>query len=109
MLMARKIQSAEEAHAALDAAERAGCGRVAWAHANNVDARSLNAWRVNLAHRRRVPLRLVELVVDAAEQAQPPVARNAGCRVRCGDFVVEVDAGFDQSTLSRVLGVVRGC
>lgn len=105
MLMARKIQSAEEAQAALEAVERAGCGRVAWAHANNVDARSLNAWRVNLAHRRRAPLRLVELVVDAP----PRGAGGTGCRVRYGDFVVEVDAGFEEDTLVRVLGAVRGC
>jgi hypothetical protein len=47
MLNQRKLKDADEARAALDAAERDGRGRVAWARANGVDARSLNAWRVN--------------------------------------------------------------
>ena len=71
----RKIRDADEALRALDAIARSGADRVAWARANNIDARSLNAWRVNLSRGRSAsPLRLVELVAGA-----PPDAR-AGAR-----------------------------
>jgi hypothetical protein len=47
---------------------------------------------------------LVELV--AAPIYAPS---NAGCRVLCGEFVVEVDAGVDEEVLVRVLRAVRAC
>ena len=98
----RKVHDAEDARSCLEAASRSGLDRAAWARAQGIDARSLNAWRLNLARRTgaRSPLRLVELVV-------PPVATNY--RVRCGVFEVEVSDDFDEGVLARLLSVVAGC
>ena len=106
----RKIADEMDAHACLDAAARSGLPRTEWAWAHGVDARSLNAWRLNLERRERPPprssaLRLVELV--AAETDAKPV--GSGLRLVLGDLVVEVDRGFDPATLGRVLDVVARC
>ena len=90
------------------AVERTGRDRVAWAHEHNIDARSLNAWRLNLARVPRTALRLVELVTEVATRP-PPAPASAGCRVRHRDLVVEIDAGVDEEALVRVLRAVRGC
>lgn len=39
----RKVRDAADAEACLAAAESSGMARAAWAHANGVNARSLNA------------------------------------------------------------------
>mgnify|MGYP006883436319 FL=1 len=77
--------------------------RAEWARANGVDARSLNAWRLNLGRSQTESptLRLVEIVPEAP--TEEPL------RVSCGLFVVEVPAGFDERTLARLLGVVAAC
>lgn len=100
----RKVRDAEEAAELLAAASQSGHGRADWARANGIDPRSLNAWRVNLARGRTggSKLRLVELVTSRA-------ARVAGCRVRLGEFTVEVDAVFDEDVLVRVLRAVAAC
>ena len=100
----RKIRNAKDATECLAAADRAGARRVDWAHANGVDARSLNAWHVNLTRSSRppAPLRLVELVATRTTQV-------AGCRVRIGEFCVEVDSVFDEALLVRVLRAVAAC
>ena len=100
----RKIRDESDATACLQAAERSGLPRVAWARANGVNARSLNAWRVTLDRRRRgnersAP-RLVELV---AGRSCSPV------RLRVDRVEVVVEDGFDEALLARVLGVVLGC
>jgi hypothetical protein len=100
----RKIRSADEARAALEAVDRWGGDRAAWARANDINPRSLNAWRLNLQRGQRSTPRLVELV--AATTYRPS---NAGCRVLHGDFVVEVDANVDEDALVRVLRAVRAC
>lgn len=99
----RKIRDAEDARRCLDQASRSSLGRAAWARAQGVDARSLNAWRLNLARKSepRRSLRLVELV--------PPPRPVATYRVRCGPFEVEVDEAFDVEVLGRLLSVVAGC
>ena len=99
----RKVRNADDARSCLDAAERSGLTRAEWARANGVDARSLNAWRLNLGERRpRTELRLVELV-----SAQTVTA--ARYVVRCGDLAVEVDEHFDPAVLRRLLVVVASC
>jgi hypothetical protein len=45
----RKIRTADDARACLAAAQASGLPRAAWARAHGIDARSLNAWRLNLA------------------------------------------------------------
>jgi hypothetical protein len=78
---------------------------VDWARANGIDARSLNAWRVNLI-REDPPAesRLIELV-----PTQPHIAASSCYRVRRGQLVVEVDDDFNEDVLYRLLGVVLSC
>jgi hypothetical protein len=109
----RKIRDAQDARACLAEAAESELTRAEWARSKGINARSLNAWRLNLARgsqRAGEPgrLRLIELV------APSPVARDEGpgtsaFRVRCGPFVVEVDAGFDEHALRRLLATVAGC
>jgi hypothetical protein len=101
----RKIRDAHEARSCLDAAESSGVPRADWAREHGIDGRSLHAWHMNLARRASepTPLRLVELVPSAPSAATPCV------RVRCGPFLVEVGADFDDRTLVRVLAAVAAC
>lgn len=105
-MVARKIRDADDARSCLAAAEASGLSRVEWARAHAIDARSLNAWRLNLARRDepRGELRLVELV-----PAQPARREPVQYRVRCGEFVVEVDDRFDDDVLGQLLTVVATC
>lgn len=104
----RKITDEREAEACLSAAAASGLDRAAWANRQGIDARSLNAWRLNLERRERgsgavPPLRVLELVPAPDE---PP---RSTYQVRCGSFVVEVDDHFDERVLSRLLAVVAAC
>jgi uncharacterized OsmC-like protein len=101
--MGRKISNEEEARRCLAAAAASGRTRTEWARARGIDARSLNAWRINLegAQRGHAP-RLVELV--AATPARP-----ATYRVRCGSFEVETSGDFDDDSLRRLLRLVAAC
>ena len=97
----RKLSHAAEARECLAAASASGRSRADWAQEHGVDARSLNAWRLNLARARPpTPMRLVELVASAAP---PPVT------VRCGAFEVVVPTHFDDEHVARVLRLVAGC
>ena len=106
----RKIRGEADARRCLAAAAESGVPRVAWAQEHGIDARSLNAWRVNLARvgrdlGRRPPaaptsgLRLVELVA---------IAPTFPCayRVRCGLFEVEVAGEIDTVRLGQLLRVM---
>lgn len=105
-MVLRKLKDESEARSALAAVAASGQARVAWAHANGVNARSLNAWRLVLERRDRARgrggLRLVELVV-------PPATPAARYRVCVGELAVEVDEHFDSETLRRLLVVVSTC
>ena len=98
----RKIEDEADARRCLAAVKAGGGDSVAWANANGVDARSLNAWRVNLSRRGAQP-KLVELV--AATPHHPP-ARYA---IAVGDVRVEFDDGFTGDTRFRVMQVLRSC
>ena len=98
----RKIEDEADARRCLAAVKAGGGDSVAWANANGVDARSLNAWRVNLSRRGAQP-KLVELV--AATPHRPP-ARYA---IAVGDVRVEFDDGFTGDTRFRVMQVLRSC
>jgi hypothetical protein len=106
----RKIRGEADARRCLAAAAQSGVPRVVWAQEHGIDARSLNAWRVNLTRAGRdavvqpsaaaIPgLRLVELV------AAPPPA-SAAYRIRCGLFEVEVAGEIDAERLSKLLRVM---
>ena len=109
--MPRKIRDALDAQACLDAANAAGLSPRDWARQHGVDARSLHMWRVLLARRASrdsaprpssAP-RLVELV--AASQARSPsrfVLHLAGA-------VVELDDDFHETSLARLVRVLRSC
>ena len=102
----RKIRDVADARSALEAAARSGIPRAEWARRQGIDGRSLNAWRLNLerGERRRRPVHLVELV-----PATPTVPATARYVVRCGELEVDLDEGFDDETLLRLLRVVVAC
>ena len=106
----RKIRGEADARRCLAAAAQSGGPRVAWAQEHGIDARSLNAWRVNLARVGRDSgrrpsatqtsgLRLVELVASA-----PTVPSTY--RVRCGLFEVEIAGEIDAARLGQLLRVM---
>lgn len=99
----RKVRDAREAETCLAAAASSGLSRVRWAQANGVDARSLNAWRLNLERDGQREVRLVEMV--ARERRIEP-ARYV---VLCGGLGIEVDERFDDEVLRRLIGVVVTC
>jgi|SRR5690554_639577 len=103
----RKVRNERDARECLEAVAASGMKRADWAHRNGIDARSLNAWRLNLERREREPstaLRVVELVPTA-----PRPSSATPLRVRCGPFVVEVADDFDDDALARLLTVVASC
>lgn len=104
----RKVRDEVDARACLAAARAAGADRTAWAHANGVDARSLNAWRVVLERRaakRRASAapKLIELVPSSA----PRVAARYVLDV--GVARVEFDDTCSAETLQRVVRALRAC
>lgn len=103
-MLRRKIEDAAEARACLAAAAASRQKRADWARLHGIDARSLNAWRLNLERAAEpAELRLVELVPTRAHRAP---ARYA---VRVGDMIVEVDDAFDDDVLRRLISVVSSC
>lgn len=103
----RKIRDTADARSCLAAVARSGLDRRSWGQAHGVDGRSLQAWVLNLGRRASDPptstaLRLVELV---------PAGRTVatGYRVHVGSVVLEVDAGFDEASLRRLLAVLSSC
>ncbi len=103
----RKVADRDEAVQLLHEATASGLPRAAWARQHDIDARSLNVWRVILERPNRArptpPLRLVELVPRAVA---PP---HAGGRIRCGALIVEVDPSFEDHVLAHGLAVVARC
>src|SRR5690606_29125354 len=104
----RKILDEADARACLDAALSSGLSRSEWACAHGVDARSLNAWRLNLDRKHALPgpLEFVELVPTAVT---PGRREAAPLRVHRAGLVIEVPEGFDEDHLLRLLRVVAAC
>lgn len=98
--MPRKILDQNDALRCLDAARASGLDRKTWARRNNIDARSLNAWHVNLTRSGRQPLRLVELL---------PSGGPARYLLRLDGLELELDDYFRDDTLTRLLGVLSRC
>ena len=105
-MLPRKIRDHADGRSCLDAAAASGLRNAGWAHANGVDARSLQGWRLVLDREKMrtpaAPLHLVQLVVPDAQLSSKYV-------VRCGALAVEVDDRFDEDVLRRLLGVVASC
>jgi hypothetical protein len=104
----RKVESAADARACLEAVAASGLSRRAWAAANGIDGRSLHVWELNLARRSRnaseaplSPVRFVELVAAAPSAAL--------YRIVVGHVTIEVDEGFSSEGLGRLLRVVTAC
>jgi hypothetical protein len=122
MAMSRqKIGDESEARKCLLAIDAAGGDIRAWAREHGIDGRSLHAWRVNLARsspktrgarRKRRGTRgtkgLVELV-PAGFTAAVPSRSPTRYVLEIGDARVEFGDDFSESTLRRVIGILRPC
>ena len=108
----RTIRDERDARTCLEAVQAAGLSRMEWARAHGIDGRSLYAWEKKLGQgqlkRRRGRGRLVELIPAMGSGSG---SGNGQTRylIRCGQLAVEVDAQFDEQTLTRLLRVVVGC
>ena len=79
----RKITDEREARRCLTAAARSGNAPGAWARANGIDGRSLNAWRINLARRGTVGRRRRRRLVRRAGWSGARAGRSSSwCRRR---------------------------
>jgi hypothetical protein len=108
----RKIRDEADARACVAAADASGRDLKEWARTEGVDGRSLNAWSMNLGlgNRRRRRRSSGQSQVRLVELVRAPVAAAARRYVvRVGDRTVEVDDGFDESTLRRLLSVLSPC
>ena len=108
----RRIADEHDALSRLEAVASSGLTRRVWAHAHGVDARSLNAWRLNLERRSAAsmtaPLRVVELVARE-EPAASPKSVASGVRIEVDGLVIHLDRGFDSEVLLEVLDLVAPC
>jgi hypothetical protein len=123
MRQQRKIMDEHEARRCLAAARRTGEGVGAWARANGIDGRSLNAWRVNLARRgasrnatrpratARSPTAMVArpraALVELVPASRPGV--TARYVVHVGELRVEVGDDFEAEALRRIVEVLGVC
>jgi hypothetical protein len=116
----RKVRDVHEARRCLAAARRAGESAGAWARANGIDGRSLNAWRINLARNGGAPARSAAAAATAAITVRPraalvelvpaaPPAAPPRYVVLVGAVRVEVGDDFDVATLRRLVGALRAC
>jgi hypothetical protein len=114
-MSARKIQDETEAREYIAKMRQSGLTLAAWARSAGIDGRSLHAWNVNLSRgdsnaARKTPkvckardVKLVELVPMSTG------ARSARYTVQVGQFALDVDARFEETTLRRLIGVLRSC
>jgi hypothetical protein len=115
-MSARRIQDENDAKDCIERTRASGFTLSAWARAEGVDGRSHRAWNVNLARggagvRRKKAspakpgrqMRLVELVSMTAPSL------SGRYLVRLAQLELEVDAQFDETTLRRLIGVLRSC
>lgn len=105
----RKVRDGDDAHELLRALSRSGLSRTEFCRRHGIDGRSLHCWELNLGRRHghadsaEAPaLRLLEVTV-----ARP--RPSASYRVHVGDLVVEVDDGFVDNTLARLVAVLATC
>lgn len=112
----RKIADEVEARAILTRIARSRSDVRAWARANGVDGRSLNAWRNIVARKNRKPagrprqrreksIQLVELVPSELV-SRTTLARYS---LKVGDAVVEFGDDARVDTLIRVVEALRSC
>lgn len=109
MVERRKIGDEKEARACLRAVAKSGQPRRAWAREHGIDGRSLRGWETKLSSRPS-PARskppspeMIELVPASATVAPPRYV------VRVGDGMIEVGDDFNDTTLRRLIAVIRAC
>ena len=109
----RKIRDERDARRCMAAAKKAGLSRSEWARQHGIDGRSLFLWGKNLERkgaprstkkpgRRKRRAGLVEVIPDRSPA-------KSHYLIQCGRFAVEVDDGFDEVTLARLLKVIAVC
>src|SRR5512145_2939797 len=114
-MSARKIQDEAEARECIAKMKESGLTLAQWARSAGIDGRTLHAWNVNLARggsglspratgaRSTRRMKLVELVpVEVPSTSSPYV-------VRVGQLALEVDVKFEETTLRRLIAVLRSC
>ena len=105
----RKVRDRADAASLLMELERSGQSLREFSAVQGVDGRSLHCWSLNLGRgsgggaERGNGLRLVEITAGRAAVAAQRY------RVHVEDVVVEVESGFEESELARLLWVVRRC
>lgn len=108
----RKVRDEADARACVAAAKTSGLDLTVWARSEGVDGRSLHAWAMNLGlggrrrRRKSAPPSQVQLVELVRAPIPSPTRRYA---VRVGDRTLEIDDGFEESTLRRLLSVLSSC
>ena len=105
----RRVVNEQDARRCLAAARSSRGGLAAWARAQGVDGRSLNAWRVNLGRRgapreRAVAPKVVELVSTATV-----AVAHVSYVLHVGGVELEVGADFDEQSLRRLVGLLKAC
>jgi hypothetical protein len=107
----RKVFNEQDARRCLTAVKASRRELGAWAREHGVDGRSLNLWRLNLERRgvlrvRATAPKLVELVVTRPAVV---VAPQAPFVLRIGGVELEVGDQFDETSLRRLVGVLKSC
>lgn len=101
----RKVMGREDALSLLAELASTGESLVQFSRRRRVDARSLRCWKLNLSRSGQrptgAPMRLMEIAL--------PMVVPSRYRVLVGDVTVEVEDGFQEATLARLLAVVRSC
>jgi hypothetical protein len=115
----KKVKDEQEARRFLLAVEAEGGDIRSWARAHGVDGRSLQAWRVNLArwgtkaprlHRRRPRTARAAPMSGVVELLPTATASGTGRYVlEIGGARIELGDNFCESTLRRLVGVLRSC
>ena len=105
----RKVMDREDAERLLDEWELGAEGLPAYCARVGVDGRSLHCWALNLGRVPREEPRSEVGLVELAVRGAAPTRDAVVYRVVVGDFAVEVDDGFREDTLTRLLRVVARC
>jgi len=100
----RRVRDYADAASLLSDLENSGLSLVEFCARQNVDGRSLNAWRTNLSRREHheQSVRFVELVASA-----PPSPRSY--TLRHGDWFIELSDDFDDHVVARLMRLAAAC
>jgi hypothetical protein len=110
----RKIRDESEARACIAKMAESGLTLSKWSRSAGIDGRSLHAWRTNLARgepglkksavgaRKVRRAKLIELVPMTS-------SRSSRYIVQVGPHAVEVDDHFTETTLRRLIVLLRSC